>query len=52
SKEDAAATWDHIHHSPCASIEKATRLLEYVPRYSSFQAIEESVRYLETIGKL
>ena len=46
SEEDAEATWDHIAHSPNCSIEKAKRLLNYNPRYTSLQAIEESVKYL------
>ncbi len=46
SERDAAATWDHIAHSPCCSIEKAARLLGYHPRYSSFQGVSESVAWL------
>jgi len=46
SKEDAAATWDHIAHSPSCSIEKARRLLVYQPRYSSLEAVFESLRWL------
>jgi nucleoside-diphosphate-sugar epimerase len=46
SKEEAAATWDHIAHSPSCSIEKARRLLEYQPRYSSLEAVYESLRWL------
>lgn len=46
TEEEAAATWDHIAHSPCCSIEKARRLLRYSPRYSSLQAVQESVSYL------
>ena len=46
SEEDAAATWDHIAHSPNCSIEKAGRLLNYSPRYSSLQAVQEAVTYL------
>ncbi|HBE43193.1 MAG TPA: epimerase [Bacteroidales bacterium] len=46
SKDEADATWDHIAHSPNCSIEKARRLINYNPRYSSLQAVEESVRYL------
>jgi nucleoside-diphosphate-sugar epimerase len=42
SEEDAAATWDHIAHSPCCSIEKAKRI-GYQPRYSSLEAVRESV---------
>lgn len=46
SEEDALSTWDHIAHSPNCSIEKARRLLGYEPRYSSLQAVYESVQWL------
>jgi len=46
NENDAAATWDHIAHSPNCSISKAQRLLEYRPRYSSLQAVQESVKWL------
>lgn len=46
SAEEAEATWDHIAHSPCCSIAKAQRLLDYRPRYSSLQAVYESVTWL------
>jgi nucleoside-diphosphate-sugar epimerase len=46
SEEYAAQTWDHIAHSPNASIAKAQRLLVYQPRYSSLQAISESLQWL------
>jgi nucleoside-diphosphate-sugar epimerase len=46
SDEHAAQTWDHIAHSPNASIAKAQRLLDYRPRYPSLQAIHESVQWL------
>jgi nucleoside-diphosphate-sugar epimerase len=46
STEEAAATWDHIAHSPCCSIAKARRLLDYRPRYSSLQAAYEAVSWL------
>ncbi len=46
SEIDALRTWDHISHSPNCSNEKAKRSLEYCPRYSSLQAIQESVNYL------
>ncbi len=46
SKADADATWDHIAHSPNCSIEKAKRLIGYVPRYSSLEAVQESIGYL------
>lgn len=44
--EYAAQTWDHIAHSPNASIGKAQRLIGYQPRYSSLQAIREAVDWL------
>ena len=46
SKEEAMATWDHIAHSPNCSIEKARRLLDYEPRYSSLEAVRESLLWL------
>jgi nucleoside-diphosphate-sugar epimerase len=46
SEEYAAQTWDHIAHSPNASIAKAQRLLDYRPRYTSLQAVYESVEWL------
>ncbi len=46
SPEEASATWDHIAHSPCCSIAKAERVLNYNPRYSSLQAVQEAVIWL------
>jgi nucleoside-diphosphate-sugar epimerase len=43
---EADATWDHIAHSPNCSIEKAGKLLGYSPRYTSLQAVQESVTYM------
>ena len=50
SDEDAEATWSHIAHSPNSSIAKAERLLDYRPRYSSLQAVQESVTWLIGAG--
>lgn len=50
SEEYAAQTWDHIAHSPNASIAKARRFLDYQPRYSSLQAIREAVDWLVQHG--
>ena len=50
--EDAELTWDHIAHSPHASIDKARRFLDYVPRYSSLAAVRESVNWLVARGKI
>jgi nucleoside-diphosphate-sugar epimerase len=45
-EESAQLTWDHIGHSPNASIAKAQRLLDYRPRFSSLEAIHEAVEAL------
>ncbi|MCB9158800.1 MAG: NAD(P)-dependent oxidoreductase [Caldilineaceae bacterium] len=52
SAEEAQATWDHIAHSPNCSIAKAQRLLDYRPRYSSFQAVYEAVQWLIEDGQV
>lgn len=52
TKDEAQATWDHIAHSPNCSIAKARRLLDYRPRYSSLQAVQESVAWLVEKGGL
>jgi nucleoside-diphosphate-sugar epimerase len=46
TQEEAQATWDHIAHSTNCSIAKAQRLINYRPRYSSLQAVQESVTWL------
>jgi nucleoside-diphosphate-sugar epimerase len=46
SEQDATSTWDHIAHSPNASIAKATRLLNYQPRYTSLQAVREALDWM------
>lgn len=46
STNEAELTWDHIAHSPNCSIEKAKRLIGFQPKYSSLQAIQESVKVL------
>ncbi len=43
SETDASLTLDHIAHSPNCSIDKARRLIEYQPAYSSLQALRESL---------
>lgn len=45
-KEHADATETHISHSPCGSMEKSKEQLGFVPKYSSFEAVEEAVDYL------
>jgi nucleoside-diphosphate-sugar epimerase len=46
SPKEAAVTWDHIAHSPNCSIAKARKLLGYEPRYSSLEAVRESLDWL------
>jgi nucleoside-diphosphate-sugar epimerase len=46
SEEEATATWEHIARSPSSSIAKAERLLDYRPRYTSFEAVFEAVTWL------
>lgn len=44
--DDAQATLEHIARSPCHSMEKAMGLLGYHPRYTSLEAVQESVTAL------
>ncbi len=46
TEDEIQSTWDHIAHSPNCSIEKARRLLNYQPRYTSLQAVQEAVEWL------
>jgi nucleoside-diphosphate-sugar epimerase len=43
SERDAALTRDHMLHSPCASIEKARRVLGFEPRYTAIEAVRDAV---------
>ena len=49
---DAQATWEHISRSPSMSIEKAVKLLGYRPRYSSLEAVFESLSWLVAHGQV
>ena len=51
-EDDAHATYDHIAHSPNASIDKARRLIDYNPRYTSLQAIYEALDWLVADGQI
>jgi nucleoside-diphosphate-sugar epimerase len=51
-EEYATATYDHIAHSPNCSIDKARRLIGYGPRYTSLQAVYESLMWLIDTGEL
>lgn len=46
TEKETKATWDHITHSPNASIEKTRRLIGYEPRYTSLEAVFEAVQWL------
>jgi nucleoside-diphosphate-sugar epimerase len=50
TEQEARATWDHIAHSPNCSIAKAERLLNYRPRYTSLQAVQEAVTWMMEHG--
>jgi nucleoside-diphosphate-sugar epimerase len=52
SEKEAKITWDHIARSPCCSIRKAERLLDYRPRYRSLEAVRESVEWLAANGAI
>ena len=46
SERDAAATLEHIAHSPNGSMEKAERMLGFAPEYSSLDAVRECIASL------
>jgi nucleoside-diphosphate-sugar epimerase len=50
--EHAAATRDHIERSIAASIERARSILGYTPRYTSLEALRESLRWLVEHGRV
>jgi nucleoside-diphosphate-sugar epimerase len=52
SHKEAETTWNHIARSSHCSIEKARRVLGYAPRYSSLDAVRESVGWLIENGIL
>lgn len=52
SETEAQATWEHISRSPNASIAKAQAHLNYQPRYTSLQAVFESVTWLIQNGTI
>ncbi|MEE2657652.1 MAG: NAD-dependent epimerase/dehydratase family protein [Candidatus Latescibacterota bacterium] len=52
NETDVALTQTHLLHSPNASIEKAKRLLGYEPRYTSLEAVRESVDWLIEHGRI
>ncbi|MGH9106272.1 MAG: NAD-dependent epimerase/dehydratase family protein [Acidimicrobiales bacterium] len=49
---DARDTWEHISHCPSMSTEKAAGTLGYRPRYTSLEAVFESLSWLVDQGRL
>ncbi|HZY62075.1 MAG TPA: NAD-dependent epimerase/dehydratase family protein [Edaphobacter sp.] len=52
TKSDAEASWGHIMRSSCISIEKSRQRLGYNPRFTSLEAIQESVTALIATGRV
>ena len=52
SEEEARITFDHIDHSPCASMEKAGRLLGFRPRHTQADTVREALDWLIAQGRL
>jgi nucleoside-diphosphate-sugar epimerase len=50
SAEIVEQTYDHIAHSPSCSIDKARHHLGYQPRFSSFEAVRDSLDWLIAEG--
>jgi nucleoside-diphosphate-sugar epimerase len=51
-ESDAQSSWGHIMRSSCVSIEKSRQRLGYNPRFSSIEAIQESVAALMASGRI
>jgi nucleoside-diphosphate-sugar epimerase len=51
-KSDAESSWGHIMRSSCVSIEKSRQRLGYSPRFSSLEAIQQSVAALIASGRI
>jgi nucleoside-diphosphate-sugar epimerase len=51
-EHDALATWEHIVRSPAHSIEKARTKVGYAPKWSSLEAVKQSVTWLIENGKV
>lgn len=52
AKEDAFDTYDHIRRSPNCSMEKAEKLLGFVPKHSSIDTVISALNYKMKIGEL
>jgi nucleoside-diphosphate-sugar epimerase len=47
TEQQARYTWDHIAHSLNCSMEKARRLLDFEPRWTSLAAVQQAVAWLQ-----
>jgi nucleoside-diphosphate-sugar epimerase len=47
--EDARITRDHVLHSPWASIDKASNLLAFQPRFTALSAVWDAVQRLDSL---
>jgi nucleoside-diphosphate-sugar epimerase len=52
AERDAQTAWGHVMRSSCVSIEKSRQRLGYRPRFSSLEAIQESVTALIASGEI
>ena len=52
SDVDRKATWEHISRSPNCSMEKARRLLGFIPRFASLEAVQEAVTAMIEKGEV
>ena len=52
TESDAHSSWGHIMRSSCVSIEKSRQRLGYNPRFTSLEAIQESVKALIASGRV
>jgi nucleoside-diphosphate-sugar epimerase len=52
SESDAESSWGHVMRSSCVSIEKSRQRLGYNPRFSSLEAIQQSVTALIASGRI
>jgi nucleoside-diphosphate-sugar epimerase len=52
TESDAHFSWGHIMRSSCVSIEKSRQRLGYNPRFTSLEAIQESVKALIASGRV
>ena len=52
SESDGKTSWGHVMRSSCVSIEKSRQRLGYNPRFTSLEAIQESVQALIAAGRV